>query len=138
MQLIAGFFEEASGAATPFWIAPPGLSIVTGQSLGVGDGVTATFPLVRAIGAYTEPVAGTSGVAAAYLNGVAQPATAWSLASGGAPAIVFATPPRRGAAVSADFGALWLCRFADDGLDLEEFMTMLFTLGVVKLTTVKP
>jgi uncharacterized protein (TIGR02217 family) len=138
MQQIAGFFEEASGAATPFWIAPPGRSIVTEQSLGVGDGVTATFPLVRAIGAYTETVAGTSGVAAAYLNGVAQPATAWSLASGGAPAIVFATPPRRGAAVSADFGALWLCRFADDGLDLEEFMTMLFTLGVVKLTTVKP
>ncbi len=68
MQAIAGFFEQMSGAATPFWIAPPGLSEVAGQILGVGDGATTTFALVRSFGTYTEPVAGTSGVAAVYLE----------------------------------------------------------------------
>ncbi len=137
MQAIAGFFLEASGAATPFWLAPPGLSVAQGQALGVGDGSTTRFPLARSFGAYVEPVAGTSGVDAVYLNGAAAPASTWSLSTGIPPAIVFAAAPAAGVLVSADFGVLWLCRFADDALDLEEFMAMLFTLGVVKITTVR-
>jgi len=138
MQAIAGFFEQISGAATPFWVAPPGLSNVTGQILGVGHGSTTTFPLARSFGTYAEPAAGTSGVSAAYENGVALSGSLWSVTSGYAPQIVFATAPAAGVVVSADFGVLWLCRFADDALDFEEFMAMLFTLGVVKLTTVTP
>ncbi len=138
MQTIAGFFAEMGGAATPFWIAPPGLSDVAGQILGVGDGATTVFPLVRSVGSYTEPVAGTSDVAAAYLNGVAQSGSSWSISGGYAPAIVFGAAPAPGVVVSADFGVLWLCRFVDDALDFEEFMAMLFTLGIVKLTTVRP
>jgi hypothetical protein len=97
-----------------------------------------SFALVRSFGTYTEPVAGTSGVAAAYLNGVTQPGSSWSISSGYAPAIVFGAAPAAGVVVSADFGVLWLCRFADDALDFEEFMAMLFTLTTVKLTTVRP
>lgn len=138
MQAIAGFFARTSGAATPFWLALPGLSNVVGQVLGLGDGSTTQFALTRSFGTYAEPVAGTSGVAAVYLNGVALPGTLWSVSSGYAPTIVFTTAPAAGAVVSADFGALWLCRFAEDALDFEEFMAMLFTLGVVKLTTVRP
>jgi hypothetical protein len=138
MQAIAGFFEQMAGAATPFWLAPPGLSSATGQILGVGDGATMSFPLVRSFGTYTEAVAGTSGVGAVYLNGVAAPATGWSVSNGYAPAVAFNAAPAAGVVVSADFGALWLCRFVDDGLDFQEFMAMLFTLGIVKLTTVRP
>ncbi len=137
MQTIAGFFEQTTGAATPFWLAPPGLSTAQGQILGVADGATTSFPLVRSFGAYVEPVTGTSGVGAVYLNGAPAPASAWSLAGSVRPAIVFAAAPGAGVVVSADFGVLWLCRFADDTLDFEEFMAMLFTLGVVKLTTVR-
>jgi hypothetical protein len=138
MQAIAGFFEQMTGAATPFWLAPPGLSTITGQIVGVGDGSTTVFPLVRSFGAYAEPVAGTSGVGAVYENGVAISGSLYAVTAGYAPAIVFATAPAAGVVVSADFGALWLCRFAEDVADLEEFMAMLFTLGVVKLTTVRP
>ncbi|MBV8474053.1 MAG: DUF2460 domain-containing protein [Hyphomicrobiales bacterium] len=137
MQAIAGFFKQISGAATPFWIAPPGLSSATGQALGVGDGATTSFPLVRSWGAYIEPVAGTSEVGAVYLNGAPAPASAWSLPGSFHPAIVFSAAPDAGVIVAADFGVLWLCRFADDTLDFEEFMAMLFTLVVVKLTTVR-
>jgi hypothetical protein len=33
---------------------------------------------------------------------------------------------------------MWLCRFADDGLDLEEFMAMLFALRTVRLRAARP
>jgi hypothetical protein len=138
MQAIAGFFEAVSGAANPFWLAPPGLANVAGQILGVGDGTTTRFALARTIGAAVEPVAGTSGVSAVTLDGAPLPASAWSLSGGYAPAIALASAPAAGAQVSADFGVLWLCRFADDVLDLEEFMAMLFALGTVKFQTARP
>ena len=52
--------------------------------------------------------------------------TGWSVTSGYAPAIAFSTAPGAGVAITADFGSLWLCRFADDVQDFEEFMAQLF------------
>ena len=48
------------------------------------------------------------------------------MSSGYLPAITFATAPAAGVAITADFGVLWLCRFADDVQDFEEFMAQLF------------
>ena len=137
LQAVGAFFAEMSGQATPFWFAPPGLSTATGQLIGTGDGVTTTFPLMQSTGTYLETVDGTSGVSAVYLNGVSQ-ASGWSVTSGFAPAIVFTTAPAAGVPVTADFGVLWLCRFADDVQDFEEFMAMLFVLKTLKLTTARP
>ena len=137
LQAIAGFFASMSGAATPFWVAPPGLSAAIGQAIGTGDGTTTVFPLVRSLGVYSEAVQGVSGVSAVYLNGVAQ-ATGWSVSSGYAPAIAFTAAPGAGVAVIADFGVLWLCRFAEDVQDFEEFMAMLWTLKTLRLSTVRP
>ena len=138
LQAIAGFFEQMNGAAAPFWIAPPELSSVTGQILGLGDGSTTIFPLVRSFGTYAEPVAGTSGVTAVYENGVAISSSLYCVTSGYAPQIVFGAAPASGIAVSADFGVLWLCRFAEDIADLEEFMAMLWACRAVKLQTARP
>jgi uncharacterized protein (TIGR02217 family) len=135
MQAIAGFFGQMQGAETPFWLAPPGLTNVTGQALGSGDGATTLFALRRSWGSYIEPVYGTSGVSAVYLNGVALPSGDWSVSSGYAPLITFASAPGAEVVVSADFGVLWLCRFAEDVLDFDEFMAMLFELQIVKLRT---
>jgi uncharacterized protein (TIGR02217 family) len=134
MQAIAGFFGEVAGRNEPFWFAPPGLASVTGQALGRGDGATTAFALQRWWGSYSEPVYGTSGVSAVYLNGASQ-VSGWSVSSGYGAAVTFATAPSAGVAISADFGALWLCRFAEDVLDFEEFMAMLFELQIVKLHT---
>jgi hypothetical protein len=137
LQAIAGFFAQASGQDEPFWVAPPGLSAVTSQVIGIGDGLTLVFPLVTSIGPYTGLVYGTSAVAAVCLNGVAQQ-SGWSVSSGYLPAITFTSAPAAGAAITADFGILWLCRFAEDVQDFEEFMTMLWTLRTVRLMTVRP
>ncbi|HLH49740.1 MAG TPA: glycoside hydrolase TIM-barrel-like domain-containing protein, partial [Roseiarcus sp.] len=138
MQEIAGFFAASAGRSEPFWLAPPGLAEVSGQTLGTGDGAKTIFPLVRSLGTYVEQVAATSGVAAVSINGAVAPSAQYSVTSGYGPSIVFAAPPPAGAAIAADFGLLWLCRFSDDALDLDEFMTMLFELGLVKLQMVRP
>ena len=137
LQAIAGFFAQASGADEPFWVAPPGLSTITGQPIGTGDGATTVFPLVASIRGYSGPVYGTSGVSAAYLNGMSQ-STGWSVSNGYLPAITFASAPSAGVAITADFGVLWLCRFAEDTQDFEEFMTMLWALRTLRLSTVRP
>jgi hypothetical protein len=103
----------------------------------VGDGSQTVFPLVASIGSYTGPVYGTSGVSAVYVNDVAKP-SGWSVSNGYLPSITFTSPPVAGFAISADFRVLWLCRFADDVQDFEEFMTMLWTLQTVRLVTVRP
>jgi hypothetical protein len=137
LQAIAGFFTQASGRNEPFWVEPPSLSAVTGQAIGIGDGFATVFPLIASIGSYSGPVYGTSGVGAVYLNGVAQ-RSGWTVSSGYLPAITFMSAPGAGAAIAADFGILWLCRFAEDVQDFEEFMTMLWTLRTVRLMTVRP
>ena len=137
LQAIAGFFEQIAGSAGAFWIAPPGLAEVFGQNLGEGDGATTTFPLIRTMLNYAESAPETSGVSAVYLDGVAQ-GSGWSVTSGFYPAITFATAPAAGSLVSADFGVLWLCRFAEDVADLENFMTLLWRWQSVKLQTVRP
>lgn len=137
LQAIAGFFEQASGADEPFWVGPPGLSAIAGQAIGTGDGATTVFPLVASIGGYSGPVFGTSGVSAAYLDGVSLPSE-WTASAGYLPAITFASAPGDGVAITADFGVLWLCRFAEDIQDFEEFMTMLWALRTLRLSTVRP
>ena len=72
LQTIAGFFAGMDGAATPFWVAPPGLSRLAGQAIGTGDGSTTTFPLVATVGGVDGDCVGTSGVIAVYLNGESQ------------------------------------------------------------------
>ncbi len=136
-RTIAGFFEEMGGADQPFWIAPPGLSAITGQAIGTGDGSTTVFPLVASLGPLTGPVYGTSGVSAIYLDGVSQ-GSGWTVSSGYAPTVAFATAPAAGVAISVDFGVLWLCRFADDVVEFEQFMTQLFALKTLNLQTVRP
>jgi uncharacterized protein (TIGR02217 family) len=136
LQAIAGFFGEVAGQDVPFWLAPPGLASVTGQTLGTGDGETIVFALQRSWGSsYVEPVYGASGVSAIYLDGAPLSDADWSVSSGYGAAVTFAAAPARGTPVTADFGVLWLCRFAHDMLDFEEFMAMLFELQVVKLRT---
>jgi hypothetical protein len=137
LQTIAGFYAEVAGRDGAFWIAPPGLSTLVGQAIGTGDGSTMVFALVAPAGGALEPVQATSGVSAVYLNGNPL-VTGWSVSGGYSPAITFTTAPAANVAVSADFGLLWLCRFAEDVADLENFMTLLWSFKSVKLQTTRP
>lgn len=137
LQTLMAFFLEAAGARNPFWYAPPGSFSESGSILGVGDGVTTDFPLQCSVGAYSEPAAGVSNVTAVYLNGVPQ-SSGWTVSGTMPPLVTLSSPPVAGVTVTADFAPLWLCRFADDLADFENFAAMLWTFRTVTLRTVRP
>jgi uncharacterized protein (TIGR02217 family) len=137
LQTIAGFFEQCCGGDKSFYFQVAALSPTLGQSLGSGDGSTATFSLVVAIGGYSLSPAGVVGVSAIYLDGIEQTGGFTLGSTPFAPSVTFATPPAAGVAITSDFDWCLLCRFDDDDLDLEEFMANLYSLQSLRLVTVR-
>jgi uncharacterized protein (TIGR02217 family) len=137
LQQLVGFFAQSQGENASFYFDPPRLSPVTGQVLGVGDGATMTFPFAVSIGGYQFNPANVSTVSTVYLNGVAQSGSYTVNAAPFVPSVTFVTAPLAGVTVTADFNWLFLCRFDDDGEDVEEFMSQLFALQSLTLRTVR-
>lgn len=120
--LIAFFSAVALGRAFPFRLHDflPGEDTGTEEPLGVGDGSTRVFPLLKryAVAGYTDdrlitrPVAGSVTCA---LDGT--PTAAFSVdASTGL--VTFTAPPGLGVAITASFRFEVLCRFNTDTLPL--------------------
>jgi len=137
LQEIVGFFAQRAGADAAFYFEPPALSPVTGQSIGSGDGVTRSFAFAVSIGGYALAPAGVGTVSAIYLDGVAQSGGYTIDTTPMSPRVTFATPPGAGIVIAADFGWYFLCRFEDDDLDVEEFMTNLYALQSLQLKAVR-
>ncbi len=135
LQTLMGFFLQLQGQFGTFLYTDPDDNTVIGQSVGIGDGVTTTFQFVRALGGYVEPVGWVVAVAQVYLSGVAQSAGSYSVATPNT--LVLASPPPPGAVVSADFSFAYQCRFLDDQMDFEEFMSNLWKLDSMKFRSVK-
>lgn len=137
LDALRGFFAARLGDVGPFLFAPPdGLGSAVGAWLGVGDGVTSAFALTQSFGGAVEPVQALAAAPTVHANGVAVPEIAFSVQI--LPAtIVFATAPAAGTILTADFSAAHLARFADDDLDLEEFMAGFWRTGVIRIETVR-
>lgn len=125
---LIAFFRARRGAARGFRLRDPsdfssnGMTGVPGaadQFLGVGDGLTASFPLVKRYGGGAEPQVRriTRPVAASVHVSVDGAVTAdWTLTAPGV--VAFATPPLPGAIVRAGFLFDVPVRFAEDRLDI--------------------
>src|SRR5271155_4893510 len=72
LQQLAGFFNARQGMFDTFLYQDADDNSVTGQPLGVGDGSTTSFQLIRAFGNFLEPVLAPKTLSNVYLNGAAQ------------------------------------------------------------------
>ena len=135
LQSLMGFFLQLLGQAGTFLYTDPDDGSVAGQFVAVGDGVTQSFILSRTLGGFNEPVAWVSNVANVYLNGVAQPSNSWIFTAPNS--IGFYTAPASSVAVTADFSYAFQCRFLDDQMDFEEFMSSLWKLDSMKFRSIK-
>jgi uncharacterized protein (TIGR02217 family) len=137
LQQVIGFIGLHVGQAQPFLFAPPSdLSAFFDAPLGMGDGVTQTFLVMREIGGFSESIQALIGAPTVYLNGVVMASSAYSVLI--LPATVtFAVAPPSGAVLTADFTAAHLARFADDREDLEQFMNDFWASKSLKLETVR-
>ncbi len=137
LQAIVGFFAQCAGEGASFYFTPPALSPVTAQPIGIGDGATTTFPFAVSIGGYSLTPAGIGTGASIGLDGVVQNGGYTINSAPLAPTVAFAAAPSPGVGVTADFSWCFLCRFEDDDIDVEEFMTQLYALQALQLRTVR-
>jgi uncharacterized protein (TIGR02217 family) len=117
---LIAFFRARRGAARAFRFRDPFDFGAVDESLGIGDGATTSFPLIKRYGAggeaqvrrITRPVAASLRVAV----GGAERMEGWSLLDGGI--VSFAAAPAAGAEVTAGFLFDVPVRFEQDSLEV--------------------
>jgi uncharacterized protein (TIGR02217 family) len=135
LQNLMGFFLQLQGQFGTFLYTDPDDNSVSSQGIGVGDGTTTAFTFVRALGGFAEPVGWVTTVSHVYLNGTPQSGGSYSLTT--PKTLTITTPPGAGVVVSADFSFAFQCRFIDDQMEFEEFMSNLWKLQSMKFRSVK-
>jgi len=144
IQTLMGFFLARQGQYDTFLLDLGAVtqnsadSYVTTGAQGIGDGTTTVFTLLRTVGEAAEPVGYVfnADFTAVYVAGTLQDPDSYTFTSPNQ--LVFNTAPANGAQITATFRYYFICRFATDQQDFEEFMTNLWSLHELKLTTVIP
>lgn len=140
LRTLMGFFLQQQGAYQPFLFDDPTDDRVVGQYLGTGNSSTATWQLVRTMGAslagggFSEPILAPNTVSNVYLNGIVQSPSNYSVNSGNGE-LTFDTPPT-GQVITADFTYYFRVRFSADTAAFENFMWQLWQAKQIKLTSV--
>jgi hypothetical protein len=135
LQTLMGFFLQLQGQFGTFLYADPDDQAVTSQAFATGDGATTSFTIQRTLGGFLEPVGWVTTLSNLYLNGVLQ-TTGFTLTMPNT--LAFTAAPASGVILSADFNYAFNCRFLDDQMDFEEFMSSLWKLDSMKFRSVKP
>jgi uncharacterized protein (TIGR02217 family) len=136
LRTLEGFFLQRQGSFDAFLFSDPDDNAASGQPIGIGDGSTAAFQLVRPFGGFVDPVLAPNSVSAVYLGGVVQSGGAYSVdtATG---LVTFTTAPAAGVAVTADFTFYWRVRFLEDVAEFEKFALALWQLKKLAFISVK-
>lgn len=158
LQQIVGLFNQMRGRVDTFLFMDEDDCTATAQQIGLGDGVTTTFQLVRAFGGFIEPVGNIQAITSLTVGGVVQGQSladaidetlsldfltgtysAWQndYAYVGNGRITFTTPPPAGAPILWSGTFYWRCRFDLDLLDTERFLWQLWKAKSVEFTTEK-
>lgn len=133
LQTLMGFYIACQGAANPFLYVDPTDNAAVDAPFATGDGSTKTFLLYRPIGGTSEPVSYATNVVSVKAAGSV--ASGWSLI---APNIIsFATAPAAGAALTWTGAFGFQCRFLDDNVEFENFMSGLWSVRGLKFQQVR-
>ena len=125
-QALAGFFLSLGGQWSTFTFTDATDSAVTNQFIATGDATTKTFPLVRTIGGFTEPISWLNSASSVEVGGIAQPTTSWTAVTPNT--LTFVSAPASGSAITASLSYSWMCRMNTDQLDFNEFFGAIWEL----------
>jgi len=139
LKTLVGFFLARQGRFDSFLFDDPDDDYIAGQELGIGDGATTAWQLIRAYGGFVEPMYNIKAapVPVVYLNGAAQDPSTYAIAATDSGLLTFAAAPAAGAVITADFGYYWRCIFQEDLSEFQKFMSQLWEHKGVKIETVK-
>lgn len=141
---LLGFFLRATGMFGGFCYQDQDENSVTGQYIGLGDGVTTTFALSKTFGlggTRTEPIGYLNLVPGfnAYVNGVFVNPLLYTLSQQFpvAQTITFADPPPGGVAVTVDMSFYYWVHFKDDVAEFENFAHRLWSAKKLTLESLR-
>jgi hypothetical protein len=134
-QQLAGFINAVNGGTGLWLYNDVNDNSATAQEFGVGDGVTSTFQLVRALGGFIEPVFFPNVITNIEIAGT--PTSAYTQGASNPGAITFNSPPANGAALTWTGTFYWGCRFDDDAFDFENFYSQMMRLKALNFSTEK-
>lgn len=145
-KTLFGFFLAAQGNLNRFAFLNPDDNSVTGQAIGTGDGTTTTFTLQRTFGngsTGTEPIGwlNTGATTNIYVDGVLKTLTTdytLSTTVGTQQQVNFVTAPAATKAVTCDMSYYYNCKFLDPAMDLEKFLTQIWSVGKLTLRSCRP
>lgn len=133
LSQLLGFFNARRGAFDTFLFVDPSDNVVVDQVIGVGDGVTTSFQLVRTYGGVIEPVYDPASGYTILVNGGASSYTLGALGL-----VTFVTAPPAGHEVTFTGSFYWRCRFVSDELPFEQFLAQFWAAKSVEFKTVPP
>lgn len=129
LRQLMGFYLARQGSFDSFIYDDPTDNTATNQNIGLGDGSTKSFQLVRSFGSqFGEAVENINGTPTIYVNNVA---TAVTIGSTGI--VTFASAPSAGAALSWTGQYYYRCRFDSDSYDFEQMMQDMWSLSSIEL-----
>jgi len=129
LQQLVGFYLARRGAFESFLFKHDEDSAVTGQAVGVGDGVARSFQLVRSFGGFSEPVQNIDQVVEIRVNGAVVPPAGYTVSPTGL--VTFAAAPVGSVTWTGSY--LYRVRFADDEAEYARFMNKLWKADSVDL-----
>ncbi len=139
-QDLLAFYNLANGRANLFRFNDPDDNAVTAQGIGVGDGATTQFQLVRSVGgtsfAWVDPVFYPTGTPQIFVDGVLQ-TTPGDYSIGTTGLVTFVVAPANGKAVTWTGTYDWLVRFGEDSSTFEQFTYNLQELKKLTFQTEK-
>jgi uncharacterized protein (TIGR02217 family) len=144
-QALANFINRKFGTKDDFLFWDPTDNYAVNQVIGVGDGATTIFQMVRRMfsGGLAEPVFAVNNsinnVPAGnviYLDGIPlMTDSGYVLGDDGM--LTFDTPPASGVNINADFNYFWPARLADDENDFDYFMADLWEMKKLEILGLK-
>ena len=132
-QALEGFIASLQGPAQLFAYNDVNDNAASAQDFGVGDGTTTAFQLVRALGGRAAPVFLINGTPAITVAGT--PTSPASISAYGM--VNFASAPASDAQLQWTGNFYQPCRFDDDDIDFENFMSTFFAVKSLKFSTEK-
>jgi uncharacterized protein (TIGR02217 family) len=133
-RTLLAFFLARQGSFDSFLFDDADDDTVTGQAIGLGDGSTRVFQLVRSFGGFTEPVLAPNAVTI-KVGGVALSGSDWSYSGPGQ--VMLNAAPGHGVGVTADLTYHWPVRFLADQYDFSKFMNRLWEQKKLDFISVK-
>ncbi len=127
LQTLAGFFLARKGQYDSFLYNDPTDNTVTAQQIGVGDGATKKFQLIRSWASFFEPVMNINGTPSIYIGGILKtPITDYTIDTAGM--ITFVAAPANAAAITWSGSYYYRVRFNADMAEFNQFMKDLWEL----------